>query len=104
MLFRSERLRTWYFETKSDARLDAPPSLDPGCGVELGDLFLHWYDDDNVQVWLRTLPEDDDEEEWEEISVGYIRDDGRQFIITPTNKYPSWVGGDWGSRRVAASE
>ena len=74
-----------------------------------GDLFLHKHGDDGVpQLWLRSgdgdAGDDDDDDYWESVKVGYIREDGRKLTITPIGGHPSWVGGDWGSRRVAACE
>lgn len=94
---------TYWFETSSSKPIDSPPLLHRTCRLEVGDLFLH-RSPGSVQIWLRMGDEEDDEEdEWEEIEEGYERSvDGRRLTLTPTRQMPSWVGGDWGSRRVAA--
>lgn len=44
------------------------------------------------------------EEIWKVIDRGYAREDGRRLTITRKKQALSWVGGDWGTRRVTESE
>ncbi|OJT07708.1 hypothetical protein TRAPUB_1398 [Trametes pubescens] len=97
------RQYTWWFETESKTSIARPPPIHPSCGLREGDLFWH-KTAGSSQFWLRILDEDTATEIWQPIELGYPRVDGRCLTITPTKAVPSWVGGDWGSRRVSSGQ
>ncbi|KAI0675877.1 hypothetical protein C8Q78DRAFT_1074854 [Trametes maxima] len=80
----------WYEQTSATEIL-APPSPIDLPGLEHGDLFLHRTQNNNTyRLWMwsetgRKLPF------WLEVSVGYVREDGRVLLMTHVNKKPSWV-------------
>ncbi|KAI0650196.1 hypothetical protein C8Q79DRAFT_1006484 [Trametes meyenii] len=82
---------TFWFEQTSATEISAPPSPTDLPGLEHGDLFLHRTQNNNVyRSWMwsetgRKLPF------WLEVSVGYVREDGRVLLMTHVNKKPSWV-------------
>ncbi|KAI0355761.1 hypothetical protein OH77DRAFT_1424711 [Trametes cingulata] len=94
------RQYTWWFKTESDQEIAEPPALLPSCGLQRGDLFWH-RTPAGSQFWLRVLEEATGEDIWRAIDLGYERVDGRILTITPKKQALSWVGGDWGSRRVS---
>ena len=94
----SGQLFTTWFETTSTRTISAPPKLHSKCRLQRGDLFLHKHPE-ALQIWMRTS-----DDVWLKIEVGYEREDGRQLNITPKLQVPSWVGGDWGARRISASK
>ena len=83
--------------------LSAPPILHPSCGLQRGDLFFYEHPG-SKQFWLREQGEPDGEDIWTSVDIGHIRGDGRKLTVTDKRERPSWVGGDWGSKRVSASE
>lgn len=97
------RQYTWWFETTSESSIAYPPAVHPSCGLREGDLFWHQYAG-GFQFWLRVLDGHTTTETWQPIKLGDSRADGRRLTITPTKKVLSWVGGDWGNRRVSVSE
>ncbi|KAH9853716.1 hypothetical protein C2E23DRAFT_884388 [Lenzites betulinus] len=97
------RLYTWWFETISDYRITAPPPLHTSCGLQRGDVFWH-KSPGYHQFWLRVWDETQEEEGWQAIPLGHQRADGRLLTITPKEGRLSWVGGDWGSRRVTTKK
>ena len=94
----SERHYTSWFDTESSHPISVPPPLHPSCGLQQGDLFLHRTPIEQ-QLWLRVSDEEHGET-WKPVGPGYEREDGRKLTITPKMKIPSWVGRDWGARRV----
>lgn len=87
----------------SERPLTIPPPLHPTCGVQRGDIFFHTFPG-GFQFWFRMRREDTGADTWESVELGYVREDGRKLTITRKSKRPSWVGGDWGVRRVSASK
>ncbi|KAI0363918.1 hypothetical protein BV20DRAFT_1057658 [Pilatotrama ljubarskyi] len=94
------RQYTWWFKTESEQEIANPPALLPSCGLQCGDLFWN-STPEHSQFWLRVMDETTKEETWQPIELGYERADGRILTITPKKQALSWVGGDWGSRRVS---
>ena len=90
---------TYWFETAGTDRLAGPPLIHHSCGLKRGDIFFHKLPD-GWQLWLRNGDESAVEDVWTEVDIGYIREDGRKLTVTPTIQAPSWVGGDWGTKKV----
>ncbi|KAI9057512.1 hypothetical protein FKP32DRAFT_1607208 [Trametes sanguinea] len=97
------RQYTYWFQTESSQPIERPPHLHVSCALRPGDLFWHKTRDQS-QFWLRLLDADSEREVWKVVEPGYERADGRRLTITPKKQVLSWVGGDWGSRRVSASQ
>ncbi|RDX40002.1 hypothetical protein OH76DRAFT_1490657 [Lentinus brumalis] len=94
---------TYWFETSGERPILAPPLLHPACGLQRGDLFFHrWADASDPQFWLRQQDDLVGEDVWQSVDIGYVREDGRKLTLTDKVQRPSWVGGDWGSKRVSA--
>ncbi|TFK83034.1 hypothetical protein K466DRAFT_603217 [Polyporus arcularius HHB13444] len=99
-----KRQYTWFFATVGEHPVSAPPALHPSCGLQRGDLFYHKHAHGH-QLWLRQEDEATDEDHWTTVDIGYERnEDGRVLSITQKLQRPSWVGGDWAIKRVAAIE
>ena len=96
------RQYTYWFETTGNGPIPAPPTLHPACSLRRGDLFFHRFPG-GPQFWLRQEDENGEEDIWKSVDIGYVRGDGRTLTVTEKLQRPSWVGGDWGSKRVSAS-
>lgn len=98
-MINEEKQYTWWFKTTSENPISVPPLLHPSCGLQRGDLFYHKHAT-GWQFWLRQVDEIANKDVWEHIDVGYIREDGRKLTVTQTLQVPSWVGDDWGTKKV----
>ncbi len=99
------RRYTFFFRTESERPILRPPLLHPNCSLVLGDLFWHKPAVGDDQIWLRVADEATQQAKWQAIEFGYVREDedGRHLTLTPSRQALSWVGGDWGTRRVTES-
>ena len=93
----------WWFKTAGNNPIHAPPLLHPSCKLQVGDIFYH-QNSVKPQFWIRDRDEGSEEGCWRSIDLGYEREDGRKLTLTEKYRDPSWVGGDWGIKRVAACE
>lgn len=57
--------------------------------LRVGDLYCH-FSPSREQVWIRAL-DAHGQPLWQEIYLGYKREDGRRLVLTDSWRLPSWI-------------
>lgn len=91
-----DKYTTAWFSTSSEEQAKSPPSdLSAHPELKNGDLFIHKCPK-ATQAWMWEAGK----HEWKSIIEGYMRADGRRFTLTAKRGQPSWVSGEWATRRI----
>ncbi|RPD57153.1 hypothetical protein L227DRAFT_614019 [Lentinus tigrinus ALCF2SS1-6] len=79
---------TYWFQSKSEDTIGAPPDFSRVQNVRLGDVYIHKMPN-RYQLWLWSLA--DGVHYWHPVREGYRRMDGRKLQVTKGMREPSWV-------------
>lgn len=74
-----------YYLSSGDSSLQEPPHYKD---AQLGDVFLHSFEDDNFQIWMRM-----DSGKWESIRPGQAHPYLQGYQLLLKNGKPTWVTG-----------